>query len=96
MGKEIRGEEKEEKEIKAVRELWRTILQTLKATKAEREVVCAAAQILAPQPGKGHVPKPGTLSQVFRLSAVRGMAGITCNTIAEIRASEKRGSGLGT
>ena len=31
----ITGEEKEEKEIKAVRELWRTVLQTLKAMKAE-------------------------------------------------------------
>jgi len=30
--KTITGEEKEEKEIKAVRELWRTVLETLKAT----------------------------------------------------------------
>jgi len=40
--KTIVGEEKEEKEIKAVRELWRTVLETLKAIKAEREVACAA------------------------------------------------------
>jgi len=31
----IMGEEKEEKEIKAVRELWRTVLETLKAMKVE-------------------------------------------------------------
>jgi len=31
----ITGEEKEEKEIKAVRDLWRTVLQTLKAMRAE-------------------------------------------------------------
>jgi len=30
--KTITGEEKEEKEIKAVRELWRMVLETLKAT----------------------------------------------------------------
>jgi len=64
--------------------------------KAEGEVVCSAAQMLAPQPGKYHAPKPGTLSRVFRLPAVRGMTGITCNPIAEIRASAERGSGLGT
>jgi len=40
----ITREEKEEKEIKAVRELWRTVLQTLKAMKAEREVACAPAR----------------------------------------------------
>jgi len=92
----ITGEENEEKEIKAVCELWRTVLQTLKAMKAEREVACAAAQMLAPEPGKYHVPKPGTLTRVFRLPAVRGMTGITCNTIAEIRASAERDSGPGT
>jgi len=91
----ITGEDKEEKEIKAVHELWRTVLHTLKAMKAEREVACAAAQMLAPDPGKDHTPKPGTLSQVFRLPAVRGMTGITCNTIAEIRASAEHGSGHG-
>jgi len=63
--------------------------------KAEREVACAAAQMIAPEPGKDHTPKPGTLSWVFGLPAVRGMTGITCNTIAEIRASAERVSGLG-
>jgi len=92
----ITGEEKERKEIKAIRELWRTVLETLKAMKAEGEVACAAAQMLAPEPGKDHVPKPGTLSRVFRLPAVRGMTGITCKTIAEIWASAECGSGLGT
>jgi len=91
----VTGEDKEEKEIKAVRELWRTVLHTLKGMKAEREVACAAAQMLAPEPRKDHVPKPGTLSQVFGLPAVRGMTGITCNTIAEIRANAECGSGLG-
>jgi len=62
--------------------------------KAEREVACAAAQMLAPEPGKDHVSKPGILSQVFGLPAIRGMTGITCNTIAEIRACAERGSGL--
>jgi len=92
----ITGEEKEEKEIKAVRELWRTVLQTLKAMKVEQEVARAAAQMLAPEPGKDHAPKPGTLARVFGLPAVRGMTGITCNTIAEIQASAERGSSLGT
>jgi len=91
----ISGEEKEEKEIKAVRELWRTVLQTLKAMKTEREVACAAAQMLALEPGKDHTPKPGTLARVFGLRAIRGMTGITCNTIAKIWASAERGSGLG-
>jgi len=92
----ITGEDKEEKEIKDVRELWQTVLQTLKAMKTEREVACATAQMLAPEPGKDHVPKPGTLARVFGLPAVRGMTGITCNTIAKIRASAEYGSGLGT
>jgi len=65
----IMWEEKEEKEIKAVHELWRTVLETLKAMKAEREVACAAARMLALEPGKDHTPKPGTLARVFRLPA---------------------------
>jgi len=93
--RKITGEEKEEKEIKAVCELWRTILQTLKAMKAEREVVCAAARMLAPEPGKDHAPKPGTLARVFGLPDVGGMTGITCNTIAQIRVSAERDSGPG-
>jgi len=91
----ITGEDKEEKEIKATRELWRTVLHTLKAMKAEREVACAAALMLAPERGKDHAPKPGTLSRVFGLPAVRGMTGTTCNTIAEIRVSAECSSGLG-
>jgi len=63
--------------------------------KAEREVACAAARMLAPEPGKDHTPKPGTLERVFGLPAVRGMTGITCNTIAEIRASAERDSNAG-
>jgi len=51
--------------------------------------------MLAPEPRKDHAPKPGTLAQVFGLPAVRGIAGITCNTIAEIRASAECDSGLG-
>jgi len=49
-------------------------------------VACAAALMLAPEPGKDHAPKPGTLAQaqVFGLPAIRGMTGITCNTIAEV------------
>jgi len=86
----ITGEENEEKEIKAVRELWRTVLQTLKAMKAEREVACAPAQMLAPEPEKDHAPKPGTLARAFGLPAARGMTGITCKTIAEVRASAER------
>jgi len=85
--KTIMGGEKEEKEIKAVRELWQTVLETLKAMKAEREVVCAAAQMLAPESGKGKAPKPGTLARVFGLTTVKGMTGTTCKSIAEIRAS---------
>ena len=90
--KTITGEEKEEKEIKAVRELWRTLLGTLKAMKAEREVACAVAQMLAPESGKGKVSKPGTLARVFGLTAVKGMAGTTCKSIAEIRASAEGNS----
>jgi len=44
----IMGEEKEEKEIKAVRELWRRVLETLKAMKVEQKAACAAARMLAP------------------------------------------------
>ena len=44
----ITGEEKEEKEIKAVRELWRRVLETLKAMKVEQKAACAAARMLAP------------------------------------------------
>ena len=91
----ITGEDKEEKEIKAVRELWQTVLQTLKAMKTEREVACATAQMLAPEPRKDHAPKPETLARVFGLPAVRGMTGITCNTIAEIRARAEHDSSLG-
>jgi len=91
----ITGEEKEEKEIKAVRELWRTVLETLKAMKAEREVACAAARMLAPEPWKDHAPKPGTLAWVSGLPAVRGMTGITCKTIAEIWASAECDSDAG-
>ena len=58
--------------------------------KAEREVACAAPRMLAPESGKDHTPKPGTLAWVFGLPAVRGMTGITCKTIAEIRASAER------
>jgi len=58
-------------------------------------VACAAAQKIAPEPGKDHAPKPGTFALVFRLPAVRGMTGITCNTIAEIQASAEHSSGLG-
>jgi len=64
--------------------------------KSEREVACAAARILAPEPGKDHAPKPGTLSWVFGLPAVRGMTGITCKTIVEIRASAEHDSDAGT
>ena len=63
--------------------------------KAEREVACAAAWMLAPEPGKDHTPKPGTLAGVFGLPAIRGMTGITCKTIAEIRASAERDSDAG-
>jgi len=85
--KTIMGEEKEEKEIKAVRELWRTVLDTSKAMKAEREVACAAAQMLAPESGKGKAPKPGALARVFGITAVQGMTGTTCKSIAEVQAS---------
>jgi len=51
--------------------------------------------MLAPEPGKDHTRKPGTLAWGFGLPAVRGMTGITCNTIAEIRASAERDSGPG-
>jgi len=82
----ITGEEKEEKEIKAVRELWQTVLETLKAMEAEREVACAATQMLAPESEKNKAPKPGTLLRFFGLPAVKGMTGTTCKSVAEIRA----------
>jgi len=91
--KTITGEDKEEKEIKAVRELWRTVLATLKAMKAEREVACAAAYILAPESRKGKASKPGTLARVFGLTTVKGMTGTTCKSIAEIhRITESQNS----
>jgi len=85
--KTIVGEEKEEKEIKAVQELWRTVLETLKAIKAEWEVVCAATRVLPPEPGKDKAPKPGTLVWVSNLPAVKRMTGTTCRSVAKIRAS---------
>ena len=85
--KTIVEEEKEEKEIKAVQELWRTVLETLKAIKAEREVACAATRVLPPETGKDKVPKPGKLVWVSNLPAVNGMTRTTCKSIAEIRAS---------
>jgi len=90
--KTIMGEENEEKEIKAVRELWRTVLGTLKAMKAERKVASAAAQILAPESRKGKAAKPGTLARVFGLTTVKGVTGTTCKSIAEIRASAEGNS----
>jgi len=90
--KTIVGEEKEEKEIKAVQELWRTVLETLKAIKAEREVACAATRLLAPESVKDKAPKPGTLARVFSLPAVKGMTGTTCKSVAEIRASAESNS----
>lgn len=50
----ITDDAKEKKEIKTVRELCRTITETLKAMKAEREVACAAAQMM----GTGAEPPP--------------------------------------
>ncbi|XP_074021613.1 uncharacterized protein [Numenius arquata] len=87
--KTIEGDEKEEKEIKAVRGLWHTVLETLKAMKAEREVACAAAQMLGP--GAAALKpesKPGPIARFFGLPAVKGMTGTVCKTVAEIRANE--------
>ena len=85
--KTIVGEKKEEKEIKAVQGLRRTVLGTLKAIEAEGGTACAAAQGLAPESGKDKVPKPGRLVRVSNLPAVKGMTGTTCKSIAEIWAS---------
>jgi len=85
--KTIVGEEKEEREIKAVRGLWRSVLGTLKAVEAQRGTACAAAQVLTPESGKDKAPKPGKLVRVSNLPAVKGMAGTTCKLVAEIRAS---------
>jgi len=43
--------------------------------------------MLAPESGKDKAPKPGTLTHVFSLLAVKGMTGTTCKSIAEIRVS---------
>lgn len=87
--KTIEGDEKLEKEIKAVQELWRTVLETLKAMKAEREVACAAAQMLTPEPApeklKGAESKSGPIARLFGLPAVKGMTGSTCKTVTELR-----------
>jgi len=85
--KTIVGEEKEEKEIKAVREVWQTVLETLKAIKAELEVACAAIRVLPPETGKDKAPKPGKLVRVSNLPVVKEMTGTTCKSIAKIRAS---------
>jgi len=60
--------------------------------KAEREVAYAAAQMLAPEFGKGKASKPGKLARVFGLTVVKGMTGTTCKSIAEIRASAEGNS----
>ena len=69
--KTIVGEEKEEKEIKALQGLWRTVLGTLKTIEAERGTACAAAQVLGPESRKDIVPKPGKLVLVSNLPAVK-------------------------
>jgi len=85
--KTIVGEEKEERQIKVVQGLWRSVLGTLKAIEAERGTACAAAQVLVPESGKDRVSKPGKLVRVSNLPAVKGMAGTTCKLVAKIRAS---------
>ncbi|KAM9251466.1 growth hormone receptor-like [Cariama cristata] len=90
--KTIEGNEKEEKEIKAVRGLWNTVLETLKAMKAEREVACAAAQMLSPGNAVASTPsKPGPIARFFGLPAVKGMTGAVCRSVAEIQGGETSG-----
>nr|XP_013805206.1 PREDICTED: atherin-like [Apteryx mantelli mantelli] len=60
--KTIEGGEKEEKEIKAVRALWNTVLETLTAVKAEREVASAAAKMLSPGASSTKPPPRGASS----------------------------------
>ncbi|PKU45891.1 endogenous retrovirus group k member 8 gag poly [Limosa lapponica baueri] len=87
--KTIKGNEKEEKEIKAVRKLWNTVLETLKVMKVEREVACAAAQMLGPGAAAlNSQSKPGPIARFFGLLAVKGMTGTVCKTVAEIRAND--------
>ncbi|KAK4809287.1 hypothetical protein QYF61_023280 [Mycteria americana] len=84
--KTIEGNEKDEKEIKAVRGLWNTVLETLKAMKAEREVACTAAQMLGPGVSKDKPEnKPGPIARFFGLPAVRGVSGTVCKNVSELR-----------
>ena len=90
----ITGDEKSKKEIKTVRELWRSVSETLKAMKAERKVACAATQMLAPEPLPDR-PK-NTTSGLFRFfgpSAVRGMSGTPKRTALEAKYSVLGGDG---
>ncbi|KAK4811008.1 hypothetical protein QYF61_015712 [Mycteria americana] len=83
--KTIEGDKKEEKEIKAVRGLWNTVLETLKAMKAEREVACAAAQMLGPGVSKDKPEiKPGPIARFFGLPAARGVSGTVCENVSEL------------
>ncbi|KAK4811189.1 hypothetical protein QYF61_019820 [Mycteria americana] len=87
--KTIEGDEKDEKEIKAVRGLWNIVLETLKAMKAEREVACAAAQMLGLGVSNDKPKnKPGPIARFFGLPAVKGMSGTVCKNISELREKE--------
>ncbi|XP_072714814.1 uncharacterized protein [Ciconia boyciana] len=87
--KTIEGDEKDEKEIKAVRGLWNAVLETLKAMKAEREVACAAAQMLGPGVSSDKPrSKPGPIARFFGLPAVKGMSGAVCKNVSELREKE--------
>ncbi|XP_072728200.1 uncharacterized protein [Ciconia boyciana] len=87
--KTIEGDEKDEKEIKAVRGLWNAVLETLKAMKAEREVACAAAKMLGPGVSSDKPrSKPGPIVRFFGLPAVKGMSGAVCKNVSELREKE--------
>ncbi|OPJ67043.1 hypothetical protein AV530_016967 [Patagioenas fasciata monilis] len=77
--KTIRGEE--EKEIKALRDLWRTVLETLKAMTVKQSVAMTAAKVPAPEqtcPDQSCRPKEkkGLWATLWGLPAVRSGRGV--------------------
>ncbi|XP_065492942.1 endogenous retrovirus group K member 9 Gag polyprotein [Caloenas nicobarica] len=83
----IEGEE--EKEIKPLRTLWRSVLETLKTMKAEQQAAMAVAEALAPESSEcSDVQLKSQKSRWFQfwgLPAVRGMSGTPLQSTLEIK-----------
>nr|XP_013800092.1 PREDICTED: endogenous retrovirus group K member 8 Gag polyprotein-like [Apteryx mantelli mantelli] len=77
--KTIEGGDKDKKEIKAVRALWNTVLETLAAMKAEREVAAAATKMLSPVPASAPPTQSSTSPH-----PIKGVTGKPYRSVAEM------------